>query len=235
MSLSKPTGYNLLYHLEQVLGGPEVFEPYMKAYFKRFAHQSIATEDWKQFLYSHFASQKAILDAVDWQGWLYTPGLPPVSMPFDTTLVKQCTAFADEWKKMRSASEEDVSPLVSADEYEALSTSQKVLFLEQFDGEPLEEWKLALMDGACKFSETKNCEVEFRWFKLCLASAQSAIIPDALAFLTQQGRMKYVRPLYRSLAAFAEGKTEAVATFKANRDSYHPICAQMVAKDLGLA
>ena len=34
-------GFNFLYYLEQLLGGPAVFEPYVKAYYTHFANQSV--------------------------------------------------------------------------------------------------------------------------------------------------------------------------------------------------
>lgn len=225
-------GFNLLYHLELAVGGPEIFEPYMKAYFKRFENQAITTADWKAFLYEYFADQKVVLDAVEWQKWLHTPGMPPVDMPFDTNLVERCSAFSNRWKSV--ATEEDAAKLPPS-EYEALSTGQKVLALEQFE-DPLEEWKLVAMDKQCALTESKNCEIKFRWFQLCLKSpGKTTVIPAVATFLAEQGRMKYVRPLFRSLAAFEEGKVAAVATFKTLKSSYHPICAQMVAKDLGVA
>jgi leukotriene-A4 hydrolase len=45
--------------------------------------------------------------------------------------------------------------------------------------------------------------------------------------------MKFVRPLFRSLNKVDHEL--AVKTFEANREFYHPICRQLVEKDLGLA
>ena len=42
--------------------------------------------------------------------------------------------------------------------------------------------------------------------------------------------MKFVRPLFRLLNEADRGL--AVATFERNKDFYHPICRQMVEKDL---
>jgi hypothetical protein len=48
-----------------------------------------------------------------------------------------------------------------------------------------------------------------------------------------QGRMKFVRPLYRELleAPIAGAKELAVGTFAANKDAYHPICRKVCAWD----
>ena len=58
----------------------------------------------------------------------------------------------------------------------------------------------------------------------------------AVDFVTCQGRMKFVRPLYRALrdSPCAGAKDTAVRTFVANADFYHPICRKMVASDLGV-
>jgi leukotriene A-4 hydrolase/aminopeptidase len=92
-------GYNLLYYLEQLLGGPSVFEPYMKEHVKQFAGKSITTDDWKKLLYDymrehHGEAKVALLDKVDWHAWFYSPGMPPVTNQYDTTLADACIKLA---------------------------------------------------------------------------------------------------------------------------------------------
>jgi len=55
------------------------------------------------------------------------------------------------------------------------------------------------------------------------------------ALLTEQGRMKFVRPLYRDLYQRGEGtaaRNFALDLFKKHRKQYHSIAAKMVARDL---
>jgi len=52
--------------------------------------------------------------------------------------------------------------------------------------------------------------------------------------VTEQGRMKFTRPLYRDLNEWDEARPLAVETFKKNRPSMHNTTASLVAKDLGL-
>ena len=55
--------------------------------------------------------------------------------------------------------------------------------------------------------------------------------------LGSQGRMKFVRPLYRAMATSPRlegGRERALACFERNKDKYHPICAKMAAADLQL-
>ncbi|CAG8711626.1 777_t:CDS:2, partial [Racocetra fulgida] len=72
-------GFNFLYHIQKVIGGPEYFEPYMKAHVQEFAGKSITTDDWRKFLYSfvekNFPEKKAALDSIKWDDWLHAPGM----------------------------------------------------------------------------------------------------------------------------------------------------------------
>ena len=58
------------------------------------------------------------------------------------------------------------------------------------------------------------------------------MLPLTVQFLREQGRMKFLRPLYRALFRSKMGKEVAVQTFKECRHTYHPIAAKMVAADL---
>ena len=51
------------------------FEPYLKAHVEKFAHKSITTNDFKEYLYTFFASKKDVLDGVDWNAWFFQPGM----------------------------------------------------------------------------------------------------------------------------------------------------------------
>lgn len=53
-------------------------------------------------------------------------------------------------------------------------------------------------------------------------------------FITSQGRMKFVRPLFRALHESEMGRDLAMDAFLKNKDFYHPICAKMIASDLKL-
>lgn len=97
-SIPYEKGFNFLYHLETVVGGSAVFEPFLKAFYKNFSHKTLTTEDMKQFLFDYMKENhpSAIdaLNGVDWKTWLHSPGMPPVSMPFDQTLANECKDLA---------------------------------------------------------------------------------------------------------------------------------------------
>ena len=53
-SISYEKGFMLSYHLEEKLGGIEVFDKYLMAHVKKFDSKSFDTDDWKSFLYEYF-------------------------------------------------------------------------------------------------------------------------------------------------------------------------------------
>jgi hypothetical protein len=67
-----------------------------------------------------------------------------------------------------------------------------------------------------------------------MSAGDEGIIPKTVKFITTQGRMKFVRPLYRALYESPMGKDVALQTFAENAAFYHPIAAKMLAKDLGV-
>ncbi|KAI8823567.1 peptidase family M1-domain-containing protein [Fimicolochytrium jonesii] len=225
-------GFSLLYYLEKTLGGPEVFEPYLKAHVRKFAHKSINTTDFKNYLYEFFADKKSILDTVDWDAWFFKPGKPPVLNQYDDTLAKACEELAQEWDKKRG----DSNPTVDRASFDKFNAGQKIMFLEKLLAkDPFPHPVLAAMQKTYDLNDVGNAEIKCRWLWLCLNASYEEAFPFATVFLGQVGRMKFVRVLYRALnKAGPKGAALAKETFLKNRNFYHPICAGMVAKDLGI-
>ena len=77
-------------------------------------------------------------------------------------------------------------------------------------------------------------QVRCAWIQLCISAGDDVVLEDALAFAAECGRMKFVRPLYKSLHHSAIGKTAGLEQFLRLQDTLHPIARKMVAADLGL-
>ncbi|KAI8344449.1 peptidase family M1-domain-containing protein [Chlamydoabsidia padenii] len=230
-------GFNLLYHIEKVVGGGDIFEPFLKSYVGKFAGQSITTEQWKSYLYEYFEKThgQALVDklnTIDWNTWINGTGMPPVDPEFDTTLAKQCYDLADRWDKARNST--DLSGF-SASDVETFSAGQKIVFLERLtDCAPLPHALIAKMDELYQLTSIRNADIRFRWHNLCVMTSYEPIYPQVVEFITEQGRMKFVRPLYRLLHEAKNGKQLAVDTFLTHKKFYHPIAATLIEKDIGL-
>ncbi|KAG0329561.1 Leukotriene A-4 hydrolase [Podila horticola] len=197
-------GFNLLYYLEKHLGGASVFEPYLRAH-------------------------------VDWATWLSGTGMPPVDNKFDDTLAKECTCLCKKWNEARAQDAATAAPQFSSKDLDNFSPTQKVVFLEKVgELDPLPHPHLELMDSLYSLTAVRNSEIRFRWHMVCLKANYEKIYPEVIAFATTMGRMKFCRPLLRSLYQAKGGAELARKAFLEHRNFYHPIAATMITKDLGL-
>ncbi|XP_020782001.1 leukotriene A-4 hydrolase isoform X1 [Boleophthalmus pectinirostris] len=222
-------GFALLYHLEELMGGPEVFMEFVKSYIQMFAYSSVTTDQWKNYLFTYFKDKVDILNKVDWNAWIYTPGMPPVKPQYDTTLADACIALSQKWIK---AKEQDLEGFKESD-VKTLSSSQLIELLTLLlQEDPLPLTHVKKMQDLYNLNSYTNSEIRFRWLRLCVRSKWEEMVPVALRMATEQGRLKYTRPLFRQVYTFEKYREEAVRVFQAHRAGMHPVTAGLVAKAL---
>lgn len=94
-------GHALLYHLEGTVGGAIVFDKYLRAHIEHFAGQSITTGDWLNFMLGYFEKNEPqayeSLKKVDFETWLHGPGMPPVPIIHDQTLITAVKATVEKY------------------------------------------------------------------------------------------------------------------------------------------
>ena len=226
-------GFNLLYALERMVGADK-FAGFMKAYFDHFKFETVTSQSFRAFFESCFKDEPAIKE-FDWETWLHEPGMP--EMPtFDRTLSAECQALADAWISVDDG--ETAKGLLPKHDITTWNTGRKTCFLDALTAtctdrkRPLSLATIGDMKEKYAFHESKNSEILFRFCMLAVEAGDTTILPVVVRFITSQGRMKFVRPLYRALFHSKMGKELAVKTFLENKDFYHPIAAKMVAADL---
>ncbi|KAG8137989.1 putative Leukotriene A(4) hydrolase protein [Naja naja] len=198
---------------------------------KEFAYKSIVTEDWKNFLYSYFKDKVNVLNKVDWNAWMHSPGMPPLKPEYDTTLTNACVALSQRWIK---ATESDLGSFSSAD-INDMSSHQVTEFLALLMMEnPLPVSHVKRMQEIYDFNATNNSEIKFRWLRLCIQAEWEDAISLALKMATEQGRLKFIRPLFKDLYKFEKSRDQTISAFQQHKISMHPVTAMLVSKDLGL-
>lgn len=181
-----------MYYLETILGGAEIFEPYLKAHVEMFSHKSITTNDFKDFLFKYFSSgtnadKIKILESVDWESWFHKPGMPIIQNNFDDSLAKICIELANDWDLSRDSK----SYPTNNTDFLNLSANQKIMFLEKMMEKPaFPIHVLEAMNSLYRPSEISNAEIKFRWQMLSLNSNYEKVYPDVVNFVSQIGRMK---------------------------------------------
>ena len=179
----------------------------------------------------------SVLDTIDWESWLYKPGMPPVKPDFDTSMVDQCYQLADKWyhhslkNKFHKFSSEDIK---------SFTANQSVVFLDTliaFDKLDF-KWKhhldaLNTMASVYQeYSKSTNAEVLFRWYVLQVTGHNQEYYSRLGEWLGTVGRMKFVRPGYVLLNKV--DRSMALHYFEKFHNRYHAICKSMVRRDLGL-
>lgn len=222
-------GFTLLRALEKLVGTRE-FEAFFQAYLKNFQNKPLTTEEFKDFFLYLFDDNPAA-EEFDWNTWFYGQGMPPIVPDFDRTLSQQSDDLASLW----FAVDRDGRMLPTVDT-SSWSSLQITNFLDQLQtlagNTPLKIATLNAMNRVHKLTDTSNAEILFRFCLMCLQSEDPGILSAVIYFITAQGRMKYVRPLYRALYKSEIGKDIAQRVFLDHKDFYHPICAKMIASDL---
>lgn len=239
-------GFNLLFYLETLLGGKQEFDPFIKHYFTKFAKKSLDTFQFLDTLFEFFPNKRNLLESVDWETWLFKPGMPP-KPTFDTSLADSVFKLANEWviKASTLKTDSDFKSYFHENDIKDFNANQIVLFLETLTqgGHKLEgkfDWsqypsvaKLLLsIYNTDKLVKSENAEVIFKVFKFQIMAHLNEYYGDLANWLGTVGRMKFVRPGYRLLDSV--DRELAVKTFERFQDSYHPICKSLVKQDLGL-
>lgn len=240
-------GFNLLFHLETILGGKAEFDPFIRHYFKKFAKKSLDTFQFLDTLYEFYPEKKEILDSVDWETWLYKPGMPP-RPHFITALADNVYQLADKWVEMAQhlKTTEDFRSEFNVIDIKDFNSNQLVLFLEtltqnghsnkkskDFDWAKFPVASRALLDiYQDNIVKSQNAEVVFKMFKFQIFAKLQEEYKHLADWLGTVGRMKFVRPGYRLLNSV--DRRLALATFDKFKDTYHPICKALVKQDLGL-
>ena len=85
-----------------------------------------------------------------------------------------------------------------------------------------------------KLSGVKNSEVRCRWIRLGLKGRWRDAIPRAVQMVTDQGRMKFLKPIYRDMYAWEEARETALETFEKNRGSMMKVSVKRIEKILKL-
>ena len=212
-------GALFLKHLE-VTFGRERFDRFLKGYFDHFAFRSITTADFVAYLEAHLLKEDAKLAAkVAVKEWLYRPGLPGTAPSFRAQAFEEVERQAKAWEKGATAAKD----LRTGD----WSTQEWQHFLNVLPP-GLAAARMKDLDSALRLTERTNAEVAFQWLLLSVRHRYEPAYPRLEAFLTAQGRRKFLKPLYEELVKTPEGRERARRIYAKARPTYHPIATATI-------
>ncbi|PRW45014.1 leukotriene A-4 hydrolase isoform X1 isoform B [Chlorella sorokiniana] len=245
-SIPYEKGFALIHYLQELVGGSAVFEPFFKSYIQRFKDSPLNSDDFKAFFCDYFKDMTPCTFAliylamqIDWDTWYYAPGMPPVTNRYDENLGKQAYELAKKWHTSDVMGIGSNGPAeASAGDLSDWSSTQIVAFLDKLAElralQPLHPSVTRKMDELYQLDGRTNSEIRSSWLLLCINAGDDSVLPLAKEFLTSQGRMKFLRPIYRALhnSKSSAANQLALETYQAHKQSYHPIASKMVAATL---
>lgn len=233
-----PVPYNkgqcFLRYLEDLFGGPSVFEPFFRFYLEKYKYKSVVTDDFKSTLHDYFngkADDK--LAQIDWNTWLYAAGPVKIVPNYDTSYVDAVHKQVNIWIK---------NPVEIIKNHPDIDTTlivhQKTEMLMQFvqsteEFAITEEW-IELLENTYGFIGTRNLAYLSKLARLYVKGRLTNRLDQVFKILTSNSVMSYVRPIYRDLEKWPEVKPRAIENFHKSMPQMMKVCAKMVAKDLGI-
>lgn len=218
-SIAYDKGYFFLRMLEEKVGRQK-FDQFLKSYFKKFAFKSMTTEGFLSYL------QENLDKKIDFNAWVYSPGLP-----VDVPVVKTEALERVEQAAQNFLNGDDLSVLAVDFETDQWTTHHWNHFLRSFKND-LSPAQMKSLDDQFKFTQSGNSEITHDWMVLVIGSSYQAGFPRLEEFLTEQGRRKFLQPLYEKMATTPEGLERANRIYAKARPGYHAVSRQTIDKIL---
>ena len=202
-------GYLFLKTLEAEAGG-KAFDALLATWLRAHRFGSATTED---FLALVEQELPGLLAKVDADAWIDGPLLPAVFWKPESARLAAVQAVAN-----RAPTKEEA---------DGWSVTEWNLYLDRMPRpSPLETCQQ--LDATYSLTSAKNPEVLVSWLILACASGYDPVLPRIEEVLGHTGRMKYLKPLYRTLRDRPQTSQLARDLFARFGKQYHPIAQEVV-------
>lgn len=226
-------GFQFLTFLESIFKTKEDFQDLIRNYVKWHTQQSVTYLDFKasleKWVTANYTAQEkdTLLGKIDWDAWVKGPGANPPGngLNFETEGAQAFENLADMYIALNG----DGSPANYTEYLNTKDPQLQVIFLNRLtDRQSSLTYKLmAKIDADLSVTAARNPEIGQRWFPLSIALKYQVAFDAAHNYVSYQGRMKYILPVYQSLVA--NGRRDlAYQWFIDNQNFYHPIALAKV-------
>ncbi|OMJ69670.1 hypothetical protein SteCoe_32546 [Stentor coeruleus] len=210
-SIPYEKGCCFLLYLESLVGENELMS-FLKDYVTKYTGKTITSEEFKEYFIERFTVN------IDWDTWLRGTGMPPwLPTPNNTLLEIVNQAYS-------SITEGNTNPSL----VNGWCTEQYVSLLNLMLKNPKDDFIHA--GELLNINLSQNAEIKVLWLDLTIRTKQEKYFYDVENFLCSQGRMKFVRPLFRSLKEL--GFIDfAYKIFEKCRNFYHSTLVTLLSKE----
>jgi leukotriene-A4 hydrolase len=195
------------------------WDRFIRAYIEKYRFTSIETKELTDFIETHFPG---ILEKVGGDEWIYSPGVPSNCPQIQSTKL----VFINN---LSAALKHGTYP--SPAEIAAMNTSEKLVYLQTLP-RPLSQEECAWLETNFELRNASNSEILCEWLTIAASSDYEPAFSKIKVFLSEVGRMKYLRPLYKAMANSPRTRGLAMEIFQNTKDSLHLLSANVIGQEI---
>jgi hypothetical protein len=209
--------------------GREKMDIFLKAYFKKYAFQTITTEKFVTFLNTQLLQPNKL--SFNSNEWIYKEGIPNNCIKIVSPRFEAAQQLADRFAAGEDIFKKEIKWL----KIKGKKRKKKQIIQLTRDKYIAQEWQafvrrlpttidpelMRKLDANLHFKTWENAEVRTEWFTLGIRSGYLEIRPDMERFLLKVGRRKYLSPIYSELAKTPENLAWAKSVFEKAKGNYH--------------
>lgn len=195
------------------------FDRFIRSYIEKYRFTSIDTEELCSFIEAHFPD---VLKKVSAEKWLYSPGIP------------------DNCPKIFSARLEFIMNLSSGfkfgtyptnEEIVSMNPGEKLVYFQNLP-RPLNSEQLDFLVRSFNLKEVTNSEILAEYLTISAMSDYEPAFSQIKSFLSEVGRMKYIRPIYRAMGHNKRTRELARELFEKTKETLHPLSRAVIQQEI---
>lgn len=197
------------------MAGRNKFDAFLKAYFEKYAWQTVTTEDFVDYLKKNLLEPNDIDFNVD--EWIYETGLPKNCVKITSERLENMKSMAEKINNNPSMASQVLSGIQRGDHI----TQEWLTFIRHLnDDSPVST--LRSIDQQLKFASESNPALKSAWYQLGVKAGYKDIRPDMKAYLLKIGRRWYIEGIYQELHDSGEDDLAwAKEVFDEAQHNYH--------------
>ncbi|CAF1467482.1 unnamed protein product [Adineta steineri] len=203
-------GAALLWFLEHnIVCSEKDFSQFLRSYVTKFSYRILNTDDFIQYFESYFPN----VAKVDWNSWLYTPGMPPITFDFSTKLQQLYHQLANEPSS------------ISNDHMKVLNANQIIYLLYLLNQQPMNYDIIKQIDENCQMSKYSNNDICYLWYQLCIQVKYIESLDNIFKFLRETGEFK---------SSWPEIMPRVLEFFEQHKRRIHPLLVKILEQQMGV-
>ena len=220
--------------------GREKMDVFLKAYFKKYAFQTITTEKFVSYLNTQLLQPNKF--TFNSNEWIYKEGIPENCIKIVSPRFEAVQQLADRFAAGEDIFKKEIKWL----KIKGRKRKKKQIIQLTRDKYVAQEWQafvrrlpatidpelMRKLDAKLHFKTWGNAEVRSEWFTLGIRSGYLEIRPNMERFLLKVGRRKYLSPIYSELAKTPENLAWAKSVFEKAKGNYHFVSRSSIQKIL---